>query len=101
MEHLKSGFARAIVANSGNANACTGEKGLRDAGIMAGEAASALGIRPQEVAVASTGVIGKALPVDRVSEGIRLAASKLSSRGSGRCCPKLFSLLTEAPKKSR
>jgi glutamate N-acetyltransferase/amino-acid N-acetyltransferase len=82
MEHLKSGLAGAIVANSGNANACTGETGLRDARIMAAEAACVLGISPQEVLVASTGVIGKALPIDNVSEGIRIAASGLSPKGS-------------------
>jgi glutamate N-acetyltransferase/amino-acid N-acetyltransferase len=83
MEHLKSGCAGAIVANSGNANACTGEIGLRDAGIMADEAACALGINPQEVLVASTGIIGKALPMDEVREGIHIAASRLSPKGSG------------------
>jgi len=83
MEHLESGFARAIVANSGNANACTGEKGLKDAEMMAEGVASLLAICPQEVAVASTGVIGKALPMDKVSEGIRLAVSNLSPKGSG------------------
>jgi glutamate N-acetyltransferase/amino-acid N-acetyltransferase len=83
MEHLESGFAGAIVVNSGNANACTGETGLRDARTMAAETAAALGISPQEVLVASTGVIGKALPIDDVRKGIRIAASRLSPRGSG------------------
>ncbi len=82
MEHLKSGFAGAIVANSGNANACTGEAGLRDARIMAAETASALGISPQEVLVASTGVIGKPLPIGNIREGIPVAVSRLSPEGS-------------------
>lgn len=82
MEHLKSGFARAIVANSGNANACTGEEGARNARAMAEETALAFGICPQDVVVASTGVIGRALPMDKITQGIRLAVSKLSPEGS-------------------
>src|SRR5437762_1622267 len=57
-EHVRGGCARAIVANSGGANACTGEGGLDDARRMAAAAASGLGIDPGEVLVASTGVIG-------------------------------------------
>ena len=59
-EHLKDGKVRAIVANSGNANACTGEQGLTNAKTIA-ECAKELGIAPQEVLVASTGVIGAPL----------------------------------------
>ena len=68
--HLAHGGVRAIVANSGNANACTGEQGERDALAMARAAAQHLGLAPQEVAVASTGVIGVPLPADRITEAI-------------------------------
>ncbi len=80
-EHLAGGYARAIVCNSGNANACTGEQGLKDARRMAEITAEELGIAPQEVAVASTGVIGQYLPMATVEEGIRAAARELSRTG--------------------
>jgi glutamate N-acetyltransferase/amino-acid N-acetyltransferase len=70
---------RAIVCNSGCANACTGERGLRDARATARQAASLLGIRPTQVVVASTGVIGVPLPMDRLSKGIERATKALST----------------------
>jgi glutamate N-acetyltransferase/amino-acid N-acetyltransferase len=69
-KHLADGRAQAIVANSGCANACTGEEGLRDAYEMAELTAARLGIEPQDVVVASTGVIGTSLPMDRIRAGI-------------------------------
>jgi len=69
---------RAIVVNSGNANACTGEKGYEDACTMADVTAEALGVSPSEVFVASTGVIGERLPIERVSNGIRAASALLN-----------------------
>jgi glutamate N-acetyltransferase/amino-acid N-acetyltransferase len=80
-EHLADGRARAVVVNSGNANACTGARGLEDARAMAGATARALGIAPAEVVVCSTGVIGKPLPMDAVAEGIARAAGELSEHG--------------------
>ena len=80
-EHIQDGRARAIVANSGNANACTGKQGSRDALRMAEVAAEELGLRPEEVLVASTGVIGVKLPMDKVEMGIRRACRSLSSEG--------------------
>jgi glutamate N-acetyltransferase/amino-acid N-acetyltransferase len=68
----------AVVLNSGNANACTGAQGLRDALRMCALAAGALGRDPVEVLVCSTGVIGRSLPMDRVAEGLRAAAGSLS-----------------------
>jgi len=65
--HVERGPLRAIVVNSGNANACTGEQGERDAIAMAEAAAAILGCSPYEVAVASTGVIGFKLPVERIA----------------------------------
>jgi len=69
--HLERGPLRAIVVNSGNANACTGEQGERDAIAMAEAAADKIGCDPHEVAVASTGVIGVPLPVERIASAIR------------------------------
>ena len=72
------GRARAVVANSGNANACTGALGVRHARAMCDEVARLLGCPPEEVLVCSTGVIGKQLPIDRVLEGIGRAHAELS-----------------------
>jgi glutamate N-acetyltransferase / amino-acid N-acetyltransferase len=71
-EHLQhsSSSIRAIVCNSGNANAATGEKGMADARAMAEAVATALSIKPEEVLVASTGVIGQLLPMEKVLCGI-------------------------------
>lgn len=65
--HVERGPLRAIVVNSGNANACTGEQGERDAIAMAEAAAEVVGCSAYEVAVASTGVIGFKLPVERIA----------------------------------
>ena len=70
--------ARAIVVNSGNANACTGAQGLRDAREMTDLTAKLLGLPAGEVLVASTGRIGVALPMTNVKRGIRAAAMVLS-----------------------
>lgn len=70
---------RAVVINSGNANACVGEQGLRDADEMAAVTAKELGLVPEEVLTCSTGVIGVPLPMDKVIGGITQAASKLRS----------------------
>ncbi len=77
----KSPRARAIVVNSGNANACTGERGMNDAWCMVNTAAKALGVPAGEVLVSSTGVIGQTLPMDNVVSGINTAAPLLSREG--------------------
>ena len=69
-EHLEHAQPRAIVANSGVANAATGEQGIADARATAAATASKLGIAPEQVLVLSTGVIGAPLPVDKVVAGI-------------------------------
>ncbi len=69
-KHLESGTLRAIVANSGIANACTGDEGDRAALAMAKAAAAAIGCSPYEIGVASTGVIGWQLPVPRIEKAI-------------------------------
>jgi len=73
------GAFHAIVANSGNANAYTGEQGRSDAEEMASLAASALGISPESVLVGSTGRIGRALPMEKFRKGIPVAARTLST----------------------
>ncbi|HVR72560.1 MAG TPA: bifunctional glutamate N-acetyltransferase/amino-acid acetyltransferase ArgJ [Vicinamibacteria bacterium] len=78
-EHLAGGQARAVAINAGCANAATGEPGLADAREMAAVTARELGCRPGEVVVASTGVIGVGLPMDKVRAGIAAAAAGLSA----------------------
>jgi glutamate N-acetyltransferase / amino-acid N-acetyltransferase len=73
----RPGGVRAVVVNSGNANAATGAQGGQDALAMQAAAARALGTEPDEVAVCSTGVIGVPLPTDRVLAGIDAAAGAL------------------------
>jgi glutamate N-acetyltransferase/amino-acid N-acetyltransferase len=75
------GQIRGIVVNSGNANACTGPGGARDALRMAELAAKAIGAAPGEVLVSSTGVIGQRLPMDRVVAGIHTAGVSLYDAG--------------------
>ena len=76
-KHIAAGKSQAIVANAGCANACNGERGLEDAAEMARLAARRLGIEPQDVLVASTGVIGERLPIDLIGTGIeRVALSR-------------------------
>jgi glutamate N-acetyltransferase/amino-acid N-acetyltransferase len=83
-KHLQqsSGHARAVVINSGCANACTGIQGYQDAETMASETAAALGCPVEQVLVASTGVIGVNLNMSKVAPGIRTAVSQLA-RGTG------------------
>jgi len=69
-ERLQSGRAVAVVVNSGCANACIGEQGLRDAVEMAGLAAERIGVSPEDVLVASTGVIGQELPMKLIRAGL-------------------------------
>ncbi len=68
----------AVVVNAGCANACTGERGLRDARATARQAATLLGLRPTQVVVASTGVIGVYLPMDRLSKGLERGVKQLA-----------------------
>ena len=79
--HISSGAARAIVVQSGNANAATGARGMRDAERMVAITAAGLGCAAAEVLVASTGVIGVPLPMDKVEAGIGAALEALSPDG--------------------
>lgn len=82
-ESLRSGKLRAIVVNSGNANACTGKQGLEDAYVMRSSAAEQFDVAEDDVAVASTGVIGELLPMDRVTSGITGLPARLSGDAEG------------------
>ena len=78
-ETVKNGRIQAILANSGCANACTGEEGLKDAMLSALVTAGELGIDPSLVLVASTGVIGRRLPMDRLLAGMKAAKAALGT----------------------
>lgn len=80
--HLHSPDVRAIVANSGNANACTGLPGLRDARRMCAATAAALGLKEKQVLVCSTGRIGVALPIEKMAGTISGMPAGLTAAGS-------------------
>lgn len=75
------GYAQVFLVNSGCANACTGEQGLMDARAMVHMAASLLGLKDEDVFVASTGMIGVPLPMGKVAEGIKQVVAELSESG--------------------
>jgi glutamate N-acetyltransferase/amino-acid N-acetyltransferase len=81
-KRIKSGVARAIVCNSGNANACNGEEGRLADEKMADVTASLIGCDSSKVLTASTGVIGTEFPVDKVQKGIEASWSVLSDESS-------------------
>ncbi|MFL6734465.1 MAG: bifunctional glutamate N-acetyltransferase/amino-acid acetyltransferase ArgJ [Sphingomicrobium sp.] len=76
------GQAVAVIVNSGNANAGTGEPGMRDAEAMCSAAAQALGCDPKDVLVCSTGIIGTPLPIEKILDATPKLASKLSADGA-------------------
>ena len=83
-EHVQDGKIRAVIANSGNANACTGREGLYNARLTADSVANELDIRPDEVVVASTGVIGAPLKMEMITIAIPHLVEKLSPEGISR-----------------
>jgi glutamate N-acetyltransferase/amino-acid N-acetyltransferase len=78
-ERTPSESIRVVAINSGVANACTGDQGIADARQMAAWAADAVGARPEQALVMSTGVIGSMLPMEKIQAGIQKAAGELSS----------------------
>jgi glutamate N-acetyltransferase / amino-acid N-acetyltransferase len=78
-KHIKTGNVEAIVANAGVANTCTGKLGLENAQAMCQTTAQLIDAKANQVLVASTGIIGHQLPMDKISRGIILAAAQLSS----------------------
>ena len=97
-EHLKNGRARAIIANSGNANACAPE-GEANAERMCAAAAQAIGVAADDVLVASTGVIGQRLRVEVIESGVPELAKALSRNGSDEAA--LAIMTTDTVKKER
>ncbi|NQT29493.1 MAG: bifunctional glutamate N-acetyltransferase/amino-acid acetyltransferase ArgJ [Candidatus Saganbacteria bacterium] len=82
LKQLRKGKAQAIIANAGNANCWTGQKGMMDALTMVSKTAKALSIRESSVLVASTGVIAKPLPIAKIKKGIPRLVRSLSKSGS-------------------
>ncbi|WP_331727356.1 bifunctional glutamate N-acetyltransferase/amino-acid acetyltransferase ArgJ (plasmid) [Streptomyces sp. NBC_00161] len=78
---LADGAIRAVVLNSGGANACTGPQGFQDTYATAEKAAEQLGLEAADVAVCSTGLIGVPLPMDRILAGVESAVARLSASG--------------------
>ena len=78
----RSSLCSAIVVNSGNANACTGERGLNDAWETVKTAAGALNVPDEQVMVSSTGVIGQYLPMEKILQGVKELAGNLSRTGN-------------------
>jgi glutamate N-acetyltransferase/amino-acid N-acetyltransferase len=78
MRRMRQGKVQAVVVNSGNANACTGARGVRDAEAMCRGVIARLGIAPRLVIPSSTGVIGVPMPIEKIRSGIKEAASILS-----------------------
>lgn len=94
-QHVADGDIRAVVVNSGIANACTGRQGLRDALEMARTTAEATGVAPEQVLVASTGIIGRPLPMDLITKGIQDAAADM---GDGADAPRAILTTDSGPK---
>ena len=82
IQRIKKGLCQAVIINSGNANACTGKKGMEDAARMAAAVEDALGIKKGLAMVSSTGVIGEPLPIDKIKAGIVVLNSELRTPNS-------------------
>ncbi len=80
-QRVASGRSRAVIVNSGNANCCTGNRGLQDAERMGAAAAGALGIAESDVLVASTGVIGQPLPIEKIEAAAPRLVENLAADG--------------------
>lgn len=89
--HLRNNKAQAIIANSGNANCCTGEQGLKDARRTCQVVADKLGISQKDILVASTGIIGKRLPMKRIEKAVPALINRLSS---GRSLEAAYAIMT-------
>jgi glutamate N-acetyltransferase/amino-acid N-acetyltransferase len=84
MEHVMQEKTKAIIANSGSANACTGEAGLKDAKEMVRLVAKELKTSPKSILIASTGAIGKPLPMEKIKKGIPVLVKELDQDGGKR-----------------
>ena len=95
--HLADGRAQAVICNSGNANTCNAD-GIEIAERMSALTADALGIRPEDVVIASTGVIGQPLPIEPIAAGIPQLAAALSDAGNNDACSAIMT--TDTKRKS-
>jgi glutamate N-acetyltransferase/amino-acid N-acetyltransferase len=77
--HLRNNRAQAVIINSGNANCCVGAQGTKDSYTMCTKLAKRLGISVNDVLVASTGIIGRKLPIEKIEEKLGILVEKLSS----------------------
>ena len=98
--HLQRNRVQALTINSGNANACTGAQGFRDALLMAKLSADRLDLDPDQVLVSSTGVIGRYLPMDAIKPGIAEACASLSADG-GEAAARAIMTTDTVPKTAR
>jgi glutamate N-acetyltransferase/amino-acid N-acetyltransferase len=98
--HLQRNRVQALTINSGNANACTGAQGFRDALLMAKLSADRLDLDPDQVLVGSTGVIGRYLPMDAIKSGITHACEKLST-DAGEAAARAIMTTDTVPKMAR
>jgi glutamate N-acetyltransferase/amino-acid N-acetyltransferase len=80
-QRITRGVCRALIVNSGSANCCTGEQGMRDAVNMAGFAAAGVGVAEDEVLVSSTGVIGEPLPMEKIKIAVPALIDALHGEG--------------------
>ena len=78
-QHAKSTSISAVIVNSGNANCCTGRAGIKNAIEMCSETAEQIEVDPHSILIASTGIIGEQLPIDKIAAGISKAVTKLSA----------------------
>jgi len=93
---LKEGALKAVVLNSGGANACTGPEGFGDTHRTAEKVAAVLGLAPIDVAVCSTGLIGERLPMDKLLAGIDVAAAHLTESGGPAAAHAIMTTDTQA-----
>jgi glutamate N-acetyltransferase/amino-acid N-acetyltransferase len=98
--HLQHGRVRAVTINSGNANACTGAQGFKDALLMAKLSADRLDLDPDQVLVSSTGVIGRYLPMHAIKGGIAQACASLSEE-AGEAAARAIMTTDTVPKTSQ
>ena len=101
MERIKSGVSQAVIVNSGNANCCTGDQGMKDARTMARLAASELGISEDLVLVASTGVIGEPLPINKIEIAVPDLVGSLKPEGISNLARAIMTTDTVPKKVSR
>ena len=98
-EHIRDGKAQAIVASSGCSNVCTGEQGVKDAREMTKTVGELLRIKPNQVLIASTGVIGQPLPMDRIRSALPKLVKGLSPQG-GRSAAEAIMTTDTRPKEA-